>query len=127
MKLQLIDQQKYMIVKFPNDSPIPSSFQKITAFKSVTYTAEECSLIVPENSIELDTALEVDNDWAIIQIVGILDFSLVGILAELVNPLAQNNISIFALSTFNTDYLLIKNKDKEKSCKILRQQGHEFI
>lgn len=127
MKLQLIDQQKYMILKFPVKTAIPSSFHKITSFKSITYTEDECSVVVPEDSIDGHNAVDVDKDWVIIKVVGILDFSLVGILAELANPLAKNDISIFALSTFNTDYLLIKYKDSEKARNVLQEQGHEFL
>lgn len=127
MKLQFINQQKYMIVKFPSEQPIPASFHNIAVFKSITYTSDECSFVVPEDSIPSDNAIAIDKDWAVLQIIGILDFSLVGILAELINPLAKNDIAIFALSTFNTDYLLIKNKDKEKSQAILQQYGHQFI
>lgn len=127
MKLSLIGQPSYMIVKFPANSPVPSNFHRIVGFKSVTYTQEECSIVVPEESLNTATALGVEKNWAIIQIVGPLDFSLVGILAQLTTPLAQHNISIFALSTFDTDYLLLKNTDLEKASDVLQQQGHEFI
>lgn len=127
MKLTFIPNQDYMIVKFPPEQPIPSNFHKLPTFKSITYTHEECSVIVPTGSINIDRALDVNTNWAIIQIIGILDFSLVGILAQLATPLAENNISIFALSTFNTDYLLIKNTEKEKARLILEQHGHLFI
>lgn len=126
MQLQLLDKVNYSIFKFPSDSEIPASFRKIPGFKSITYTEDECSIVAPSNTIETTGALSIDNDWFIIQIVGELDFSLVGILTQLANPLAENQISIFALSTYNTDYLLIKNSDKEKSIHVLSQCGHTF-
>ena len=126
MQLKLLDQQNYTIMKFPIHTEIPSSFHKINAFKSITYTEDECSIIVPSDKLETDQALSIDSDWFIIQIVGELDFSLVGILTQLANPLAENQISIFALSTYNTDYLLIKNKDKDKAIWVLRDCGHTF-
>ncbi|OTN88555.1 hypothetical protein A5819_001036 [Enterococcus sp. 7E2_DIV0204] len=126
MQLKLLDTLNYAIIKFPVDTPIPASFHKIKAFKSLTYTHDECSVIVPSGSLETDLALSIDEDWFIIQIVGELDFSLVGILTQLANPLADNQISIFALSTYNTDYLLIKNKDKTKAIQVLSDCGHIF-
>ncbi|OJG93475.1 hypothetical protein RV15_GL000077 [Enterococcus silesiacus] len=102
-------------------------FHEIKAFKSITYTENECSIIVPANTLSTEQALSVDDDWVIIQVMGELDFSLVGILTQLANPLAENQISIFALSTYNTDYLLIKNKDKEKAVLVLKDCGHIFL
>lgn len=126
MQLRRLDKQNYTIMKFPNTMDIPESFHAIKEFKSITYTEDECSIIAPENAIPNEQALSIDHDWFIIQIVGELDFSLVGILTQLANPLAENQISIFALSTYNTDYLLIKNKDKEKALRVLSQCGHTF-
>lgn len=126
MQLKLLDNLNYTIMKFPTTYAIPASFHTLQAFKSITYTEDECSIVAPCESLPTDQALSVDNDWFIIQIVGELDFSLVGVLTQLANPLAENQISIFALSTYNTDYLLIKNKDKEKAVKVLSACGHSF-
>jgi hypothetical protein len=127
MQLQVIDEVGYMIAKFPASYTIPASFNSISSFKSITYTQDECSIIAPVDSFCTDQALAVDRDWFIIQIVGELDFSLVGILTQLANPLADNQISIFALSTYNTDYLLLQNKDKKKALQVLKADGHQFI
>lgn len=126
MHLQLFDKRTYSIMKFPAHTEIPTLFHTINDFKSITYTADECSIIVPSATLPAEQAISVDDDWFIIQIIGELDFSLVGILTQLANPLAENQISIFALSTYNTDYLLIKNKDKDKAIRVLREHGHTF-
>ncbi|WP_429948400.1 hypothetical protein IGJ55_003097 [Enterococcus sp. AZ170] len=126
MQLKLLDSIDYTILKLPAHAEIPTFFYKIDTFKSITYTKEECSLVVPTATIETKEALSIDSNWFIIQVVGELDFSLVGILTQLANPLAENLISIFALSTYNTDYLLIKNRDKEKAIHVLSQCGHTF-
>lgn len=126
MKLKFLDHTNYTIIKFPTSFPIPSEFHTINDFKTITYTAEECSIIVPEHTIDTSKAIAVDQDWCIIQIVGELDFSLVGILTQLANPLAENSISIFVVSTYNTDFLLIKNRDKEKAITVLKKAGHSF-
>lgn len=126
MKLKTHDTVDYSVIKFPKETSIPEDFAQLTGFKSITYTEEECSMIVPTNTIDQTAAIAVDPGWFIIQIIGELDFSLVGILTQLANPLAENSISIFALSTYNTDYLLIKAAEKEKAIHVLEQAGHTF-
>lgn len=89
-------------------------------------TEEENSLVcitenIPENVIERD------DGWKAFRIQGILDFSLVGILAKLASLLAENNISIFAVSTYNTDYVLIKQDKYEQALKILSGAGYKVI
>lgn len=126
MQLKLLDTLNYAIIKFPVKNAIPPLFHNINAFKSLTYTHDECSVIVPSGSLDTELALSIDDDWFIIQIVGELDFSLVGVLTQLANPLAEKQISIFALSTYNTDYILIKNKDKDKAVQVLTDCGHTF-
>lgn len=69
---------------------------------------------------------EVENDWKCIKVEGILDFSLTGVLSSLANPLAENKISIFAISTYNTDYLLIKSHSIEQARVVLENEGHSF-
>ncbi|MEI5993767.1 ACT domain-containing protein [Candidatus Enterococcus mansonii] len=127
MELTLLDQLNYAIIKFPAQTTIPADFERIDQFKSITYTSDECSIVVPFGTLDTQYALSVDDGWVIIQVVGELDFSLVGILAELATPLAENQISIFALSTYNTDYLLLKAADKRKAIQVLQQHGHVFI
>jgi hypothetical protein len=58
-------------------------------------------------------------------VAGTIPFSAVGVLASLVTPLAGAGVSVFAVSTFDTDYLLVKEKDFEKAVALLRQHGHE--
>ena len=89
-------------------------------------TDEEKSLVcitreVPSNVIQRD------DGWKAFSIQGILDFSLVGILAKIATVLADNNISIFALSTYNTDYVLIKNENNQKGLEILKSMGYEIV
>ncbi len=86
-------------------------------------TDEELSLVcrsvfVPEN------ALEREDGWVLFRIEGILDFQMVGVLAKVSAILAENSISIFAISTFNTDYILIKSENKQKASTILVQNGY---
>lgn len=89
-------------------------------------TDEEMSLVcltkrTPSNTIERD------DGWKIMKIQGILDFSLIGILSKISTILANNKIGIFAVSTFNTDYILVKEYNYEKALKALEQSGYEII
>ena len=72
-------------------------------------TDEELSLVCSTNLVP-NNAIECDNGWKAFRVEGILDFSLIGILAKISTLLAENKISIFAVSTYNTDYILIKKE-----------------
>ena len=87
-------------------------------------TDEENSLVcevkvIPEN------AIVTDKDWKAFRIEGILDFSLIGILSKIANILAENGISIFALSTYNTDYVLVKKENFRRAIDLLMEAGYE--
>src|SRR4051812_36790938 len=75
-------------------------------FFSITRTSGELSIVCQQNYVPSGTRSEMG--WRIIKVMGQLDFCLVGILNSLTGPLARSEISIFAISTFDTDYLLIK-------------------
>ncbi len=85
-------------------------------------TDEEKSLVCPTELVPQNT-VERDDGWKALRIIGMLDFSLVGILARISNILAENSIGIFAVSTFNTDYIFVKKKDFDKSIKALEDAG----
>jgi len=92
-------------------------------FWSVTRTAEELSVILPEENVCLDWKNE--KGWRGLVVLGPLDFSLVGILAALASSLASAGIPIFALSTFDTDYLLVKEQDLFRSVEVLTASGYK--
>lgn len=85
-------------------------------------TDEEKSLVCP-TAIVPQNILERDDGWKALRINGILDFSLIGILARISGILAENRIGIFAVSTFNTDYIFVKKNDFDKSVKVLEDAG----
>lgn len=95
-------------------------------FYFVGKTGEEISLVcitadVPHNLIARD------DGWKCIKIQGVLDFSLIGILSEISAILAQNEIAIFAVSTFNTDYILVKKENFERALKLLSLHGYCIV
>ena len=94
-------------------------------FAALTRTGEELSLVVFADRVPVGVPCE--GPWRALQVAGPLDFALVGILAELTTTLAQAHISLFALSTFDTDYLLVKEDRFEAACAALQAAGHEIL
>ena len=85
-------------------------------------TDEEKSLVCPTELVPQNT-VERDDGWKALRINGMLDFSLIGILARISGILADNGIGIFAVSTFNTDYIFVKNYNFDKAIKTLEDAG----
>ncbi len=108
--------------KLPPDALLPSFGP--SKFWSVTRTDEELSVISESHAVP--PGLPSEKGWRCIGVKGPLSFDLVGIVAALSAPLAEAGISIFVVSTFDTDYLLVKDHQIELACAVLVQAGHEF-
>lgn len=89
-------------------------------------TEEEKSLVCITEDVPPNT-IERDDGWKAFRIQGVLDFSLVGILSEISGVLAENQIGIFAVSTFNTDYILTKKENYRKALEALGNTGYRII
>ena len=89
-------------------------------------TDEECSLVCITEDVPANVVLR-DDGWRGFRIQGMLDFSLVGILSKIAVILADNGISIFTVSTYNTDYVFIKNENYQKALKVLARSGYEVV
>ena len=118
MELKIIN-QNFSICKVGDLSQIDYSDK----FCFISKTDEELSLVCSTNSVP-ENAIECDNGWKAFRIQGILDFSLIGILSRISTLLAENEIGIFAVSTYNTDYILTKEENFDKSIKILECNGY---
>ncbi len=94
-------------------------------FWSITRTAEELSLVLPEDAIQ--PGWKVEKGWRALQVPGPLDFAMVGVIANISSPLAKAEISIFSLSTYNTDYILLKEADLERAKSVLLQAGYVVV
>ncbi|SMD09456.1 ACT domain-containing protein [Sporomusa malonica] len=94
-------------------------------FFSVTKTTEELSIVCSETAIPENVVCE--RGWRALKIAGILDFSLVGILSIVSSALAKAGISIFAISTYNTDYILVKEKDLKLTLRTLCDEGYDIL
>ncbi len=90
------------------------------------HTDEEWSLVCPTTLVP-DNTTERNDGWKAFRIEGVLDFSLIGILSRISGVLADNAIGIFAVSTFNTDYILTKKGDFSKAIEVLEHTGYTII
>ena len=95
-------------------------------FYFIGKTDEEISLVCKSEDTPEET-IERDDGWKGFYNQGVLDFSLIGILSKISGILAQNKIGIFAVSTFNTDYILVKSKNFERALKILAEERYEIF
>ncbi len=118
MELKIIDND-FSICKVEDLSQIDYSDK----FCFVSKTDEELSLVCNTNLVPKN-AIECDNGWKAFRIQGVLDFSLIGILSKISTLLAENKIGIFAVSTYNTDYILTKEENFDKSIKVLEGNGY---
>jgi len=87
-------------------------------------TYDELSLVVPQH-LSID-AEETDYDWRVLEVLGPLNLSMVGIMAEIGGVLAKAKISIFVVSTFETDYVLVKEERLEAAISALKKAGYKF-
>ena len=94
-------------------------------FYFIGKTDEEISLVCKTEDTPQNTT-ERDDGWRGFRIQGLLDFSLIGILSKISAILAENSIGIFAISTFNTDYILVKAENFEKALKVLSDAGYDI-
>lgn len=92
-------------------------------FFSITRAPEELSIVCPEGNVP--DGVKNEAGWRALGVEGLLDFSLTGVLAALAAPLAQAGVSIFAISTHDTDYVLVKDDALQAAVAALRESGHE--
>ncbi len=95
-------------------------------FYFIGKTDEEISLVCKTEDTPGNTT-DRDDGWKGFRIEGVLDFSLIGILSKISGILAENKIGIFAVSTYNTDYILVKKENFEKALRVLGEAGYEIV
>lgn len=98
----------------------------VSEFYFIGKTDEELSLVCKTEDAPANT-VERDDGWKCFRIEGVLDFSMIGILSKLSGILAENNIGMFAVSTYNTDYILVKEENFEKALTVLKAEGYRII
>ena len=117
-------QKKYSIYKFRNDNTLPDWIY-LSDFYSITKTKDELSVIAVQNDF-VSERFTCNKDWRILKITGPLDFSLIGIIADISTIMKDSKISIFSISTYDTDYILVKQKDLKTAIKALTDKEHNI-
>src|SRR5512142_3220965 len=93
-------------------------------FISITHTRDELSIVCAERGVP--SGVKADRDWRALKIEGPLDLAMTGVLASIAVPLAEARINLFAISTFDTDYVLVKVEKLDRACEVLRNVGHQI-
>lgn len=119
MELKIIN-QNFTICKMENLSKIDYSDE----ICFISKTDEELSLVCSSDRVP-ENAIECDHGWKAFRVRGVLDFSLIGILSRITTILAENSIGIFAVSTYNTDYILTKSDSFDRAMAVLKLNGYE--
>lgn len=122
LRLSILE-HTYAVCRLAPDSAIPDWIDK-TDFWSVTKTRDELSVLCRQKNIPAD--VKAERGWNVIKVEGPLDFGLTGILASIATPLAKAKISIFAISTFDTDYVLVKEEQIDLAKNVLLDAWFSF-
>ncbi len=120
MNLELLS-RTYAVVRLAPDAPLPG-WALAGEFVSLTRTRDELSVVCEERLVP--APLNREGGWRALKVEGPLDFAQVGVLASIASPLASAGVSIFTISTFDTDYVLVKDDRLVKALEALRSAGH---
>ena len=121
MRLAVVEGE-FGVARLHADDPAPGWAQS-GSITSLTRTADELSVVCAAAAIP--GGVRAERGWRCLQVVGPLDFSLTGILASIVDPLAAAKVSVFTLSTYDTDYVLVRGQSLGTALECLREAGHE--
>jgi hypothetical protein len=116
--------ETFAISKLDKGVPIPN-WASSGDWWSVTRTDDELSVVCPEAQVPADVIS--NRGWKCLKLAGPLDLALTGILASLLEPLADARISVFFVSTFDTDYLLVKTENLAATARALSLAGHQIL
>jgi hypothetical protein len=114
----------FVVVRLASDASLPA--WAITGeLTSITRTADELSIVCRAENVPRE--VECRDRWSCLKLNGPFPFSLTGVLLSFLEPLSSNGVPIFAISTYDTDYVLIKEEFVAQALAFLRQAGHELI
>lgn len=118
----------YALCRLPASAALPAWAGK--AFTSITRTAEELSIVCEERRLPADldgVEFQVERGWTLLKIHGPFPLDAIGVLASITKPLAEAAVSLFALSTFDTDYILVKRTHAKQAMAALTLAGHRLV
>ena len=122
LRLSVLE-DRFAVCRLAPDREVPG-WATEAGFFSVTRTPGELSIVCPEQNVPNEVQFE--GEWRAFRVEGPLDFSLVGVLDSLLEPLAEAEISVFAISTYDTDYVLVNEDQLDSAIATLRDNGHEI-
>jgi uncharacterized protein len=114
----------YAIVRLALDAPVPAWATR-GDFTSITRTTDELSIVCPADNLPRD--VDSPHHWICLKLEGPFPFSQTGVLLSFIEPLSKNEIPIFAISTYDTDYVLVPEEFSNAALDTLRQVGHELV
>ena len=114
----------YAVVRLEPGAVLPD-WVDAGPFRSVTRTEHEVSVVCRDPDVPEGES--VDRGWTVLEMIGPLDFTLTGVISSLVEPLAAIEIPIFVISTFETDYVLVRSSELARAADALESAGHEFV
>ena len=112
------------ICRLDAGAAVPEWVEGSSAFLTITRTAEELSITALQRAVP--AGMPCEGDYRAVRVRGPLPLDLVGILAAMADPLAEAGLGIFAISTYDTDYVLIKQRDLAIALEALERAGHEI-
>jgi hypothetical protein len=120
----LILPERLAVCQFDPTVPLPVWVED-SGFCSITRTEEELTVVCREAPVPPGTRCE--SGWRCIRVQGTFDFSEIGIMFSITQPLAKSGVSVFVVSTYDTDYFLVKEKDLAKAIDALKSAGHRVL
>ena len=120
LNLRLLN-DTFAVCRLDSDAPLPP-WATAGDLITITRTADELSVVCRQDAVP--EGIPCEWGWRCLRVAGTIPFSVVGVLASLTAPLAEAGISVFAISTFDTDYLLVKENDLAAAVEALQRQGH---
>ncbi len=114
----------YAIVRLAPDSPVPDWAMQGDLI-SITRTSDELSIVCPVDNVPAE--LQVARCWACLKLEGPFDLPETGVLLSFIEPLSANDVPVFAISTYDTDYILIRQESSDRALMLLAEAGHEAL
>jgi len=123
LKFRWLKDGPYAIVRFAPDAVVPDWANR-GEFTSISRTVDELSIVCPVENLPPD--VETDHRWICLKLEGPFPFSMTGVLLSFIEPLSSQGIPIFAISTYDTDYVLIQEEWAGAALAELQKAGHEL-
>ena len=123
LRLSVLE-QRFTVCRLEKDAELPSRLYQMP-FCSITRTDDELSIVLSE--LDVLPEWKQEGGWRCFKVLGPLDFGLTGILAGIAAPLADAKISIFAFSTYDTDYVMVKESCLEQAKHVLSENGFAVV